>query len=97
MIDESERESRSYNEGIAQKERWWRGRGLHETLPFGGKQEFTLRQVVNGEERGAVLWDLYIYRANKGLNGQNGEKLWGGSRRFAYEGKKCARGGVKAV
>jgi hypothetical protein len=43
------------------------------------------------------LWDLYIYRANKGLNGQNGEKLWGGSRRFAYEGKKCARGGVKAV
>lgn len=50
-----------------------------------------------GRKRGAVLWDLYIYRANKGLNGQNGEKLWGGSRRFAYEGKKCARGGVKAV
>jgi hypothetical protein len=61
MIDESERESRSYNEGIAQKERWWRGRGLHETLPFGGKQEFTLRQVVNGEEREGQYCGIYIF------------------------------------
>lgn len=50
-----------------------------------------------GRKRGAVFWDLYIYRANKGLNGQNGENLWEGSRRFANEGKKCARGRVKTV